>query len=195
MLTINYLAMKKLTINWFNYLLLVCFSLSFFYGNAQKSNEDYLFDGYTKYSKLPREIAHGYLNKSSLIKGESLGLSICLLDKYTEKSSVLTKNVCCTIQNKSATIVKKKMGVADNGVASGIFEIDSLFKSGNYVFKTYTNLMQNFEEQNFYMQQIKVIILDQDALIEAIDNALFELEVQCLPESGHLFLNTKNKQK
>ncbi|MGK0429140.1 MAG: hypothetical protein ACJARX_000801, partial [Psychroserpens sp.] len=65
--------MKKSLLTGPNYVLLVIFSFTFFFGNSQKSNEDDLFDAYKNYSKLPREIAYGHLNKSTLIKGESLG--------------------------------------------------------------------------------------------------------------------------
>ncbi|TXE17856.1 hypothetical protein ES692_08125 [Psychroserpens burtonensis] len=175
-----------------NYVILVLFSLIFFIANSQQPNDEYLFDAYKNYSELPREIAYGHLNKSTLIKGESLGFSIYLLDKYTKTSSLLTKNVYCTIQNRSGKIIKKKMILAKNGVASGIFKIDSLFKSGNYVFKAYTNWMRNFEEQNFYVQHLKVINPDKHSFIDADDDKYFDLDAQFLPEGGHLLLNAKN---
>jgi len=176
----------------YKYFVLVLLSFTFFFGNAQQSNEDNLFEAYKNYSKLPREIAYGHLNKSTLIKGESLGFSIYLLDKSTKKQSILTKNVYCTIQNRSGKVIKQKMVLAKNGVASNIFEIDSLFSTGNYVFKAYTNWMKNFEEQNFYVQHIKVINPDEDAVIEADDDELFDLDAQFLPEGGHLLVDAKN---
>ena len=191
-LSINYLTMKNSIFTSLNCVLLVIFSFTFLFGNAQQPNDDYLFEAYKSYSKLPREIAYGHLNKSTLITGESLGFTIYLLDKYTKETSLLTKNVYCTIQNRSGKIVKKKMILAENGVASGIFEIDSLFNSGNYVFKAYTNWMRNFEEQNFYVQHLKVINPDQDSFIKADDDEYFDLDAQFLPEGGHLLLNTKN---
>ena len=184
--------MKNSIFTSLNCVLLVIFSFTFLFGNAQQPNDDYLFEAYKNYSKLPREIAYGHLNKSTLITGESLGFTIYLLDKYTKETSLLTKNVYCTIQNRSGQIVKKKMILAENGVASGIFEIDSLFNSGNYVFKAYTNWMRNFEEQNFYVQHLKVINPDQDSFIKADDDEYFDLDAQFLPEGGHLLLNTKN---
>ncbi|MFD2916810.1 hypothetical protein [Psychroserpens luteus] len=184
--------MKKSLLNNCNYLIFSLFSFIFFFGNSQNSNDTLLFEAYKNYSKLPRETTYGHLNKSTLIKGESLGFSIYLFDKYTKKSSTQTKNVYITIQNRSGKVLKKQMILAENGVASGIIEIDSLFKSGNYVFKAYTNWMRNFEEQNFYVQHIKVINPDDDAFIEADDDELFDLDAQFLPEGGHLLLNTKN---
>nr|WP_321221153.1 hypothetical protein [uncultured Psychroserpens sp.] len=184
--------MKNSKFHKYNYVFLLVFSLSFFFGNSQTSNDDNLFEAYKNYTKLPRETAYGHLNKSTLIKGESLGFSIYLFDKSTKKSSTLTKNVYCTIQNRSGKILKEKMVLANNGVASNVFEIDSVFKSGNYIFKAYTNWMRNFEEQNFFVQHIKVINPDEDAIIEADDEELFDLDAQFLPEGGHLLLNAKN---
>ncbi|WP_040280603.1 carboxypeptidase regulatory-like domain-containing protein [Psychroserpens damuponensis] len=184
--------MKNSNIEKFKYVVLAFFSLCFLFGNSQSSPEDILFEAYKNYTKLPRETAYGHLNKSTLIKGETLGFSIYLFDKNTKKSSIQTKNVYCTIQNRSGKILKKKMLLAKNGVASGVFEIDSLFTSGNYVFKAYTNWMRNFEEQNFYVQHLKVINPDEDPFIEADDDELYDLDAQFLPEGGHLLLDTKN---
>jgi hypothetical protein len=184
--------MKNATYYKFYYVFLLVFSCSFLFGNAQTPNEDKLFESYKNYSKLPRETAYGHLNKSTLIKGESLGFSVYLLDKHTKKSSVLTKNVYCTLQNKSGKIVKNKMILAEKGVASGIFEIDSLFTTGDYIFKAYTNWMRNFDEQNFYVQHIKVIDPDKDLFIKADNSTVFNLDAQFLPEGGHLLRDTKN---
>ncbi len=78
--------------NTYKYFVLVILSFTFFFGNAQEPNEDILFEAYKNYSKLPREIAYGHLNKSTLIKGESLGFSIYLLDKSTKKTSIPTSS-------------------------------------------------------------------------------------------------------
>jgi hypothetical protein len=108
--------MKNALYNKPNYVLLVLFSLIFFLGNSQQPNDAYLFDAYKNYSNLKGEIAYDHLNTSTLTKEESLRFSICFLEQYIKKSSVLTKNMYCTIQNRSGTIVKKKMILDNNGI-------------------------------------------------------------------------------
>ncbi|SDR78998.1 hypothetical protein SAMN04515667_0672 [Formosa sp. Hel1_31_208] len=162
-----------------------------FFGSAQINDDAYLFNTYQDYGKLPRETAYGHLNKSTLINGESLGFTVYLFDKYTKRSSIVTRNVYCTIENSAGKILKKKLILATNGVASGSIEIDSVFASGNYIFKAFTNWMKNFEEQNFYVQHIKVINPEDNNNNEEEED-YFDIEAQFLPEGGHLVLDIKN---
>ncbi|SDR78976.1 hypothetical protein SAMN04515667_0671 [Formosa sp. Hel1_31_208] len=157
---------------------------------AQAEDDTYLFEAYKNYSKLPRETAYGHLNKTTLLNGESLGFSIYIFDKYTKKPSEVTSNVYCSIETETGKVLKSKLILATEGVASGLFNIDSTFASGNYIFKGYTNWMKNFDEQNFYVQNIKIINPnDYNAPNKMSDSGI---DAQFLPEGGHLILNTQN---
>ena len=170
---------------------LIC--LSFFSAiitYSQEKNDDELFNSYQSYIQLPRETCYAHLNKSTLVSGESLGFTVYLFDKYTKRSSVVTRNVYCTLETRSGKVLKKQMILANDGVASGLFEIDDVFPSGNYVFKAYTNWMKNFEEPNFYTQYIKVNNPDDFSYED--DEDYYEIDAQFLPEGGHLILDAKN---
>jgi len=182
----NHLICKKF------YFLLILSGL-FFFGNSQTNNDSKLFEAYKNYTKLPREIAFAHVNKSTLIVGESLGFSVYVFDKYTKKSSAVTTNVYCSIEDRTGKTLKSKMILARDGVASGIFEIDSVFKSRNYKFIVYTNWMKNFDEHNFYAQSLKIINPDDvDESEDDEEEDYFDLEAQFLPEGGHLLLDVKN---
>lgn len=165
-------------------------SLFIFTSEAQNSEDTKLFNAYKTYTKLPREVAYGHLNKTTLIQGESLGFTIYVLDKATKKPSEVTTNVYCTIENIGGKVLKKDLFLASEGVASGLFNIDSTMMSGNYIFKAYTNWMRNFEEQNYFVQEIKIINPDDyDSKKIAEVNAV---DAQFLPEGGHLIINAQN---
>ncbi|NOQ92727.1 MAG: hypothetical protein GQ552_08430 [Flavobacteriaceae bacterium] len=146
---------------------------------------------YQEYTKLPRELAYIHLNKSTYIKGEDIGFTAYVLDKSSKKFSNLTKNLYCVITNKNEKIIKSKLIKVDNGISNGLFSIDTLFTSGNYTFKAYTNWMQNFDEKNFFAQTIRIIDPDVEDIIKP-RTMTGVIDAQILPEGGHLVANTKN---
>ncbi|WP_405574937.1 hypothetical protein [Winogradskyella sp. Asnod2-B02-A] len=157
-------------------------------GQAQN---DSLYSKFNTYSKAPRELAYVHLNKAVYVKGEVIGFNAYILDKNSKQLSSLTTNLYCEISDENNTVLKSKLIKVENGVAAGQFDLDSLFTTGKYTFKAYTNWMRNFDEQNYYAQQIKVIDLDKETKIKTtrITNAI---NIQLLPEGGHLVSEIEN---
>nr|WP_321232718.1 hypothetical protein [uncultured Psychroserpens sp.] len=172
-------------------LLFTCFFVFLISSICFAQNDDSVIASFEKYTELPREIAYAHLNKSIYIKGEIIGLSAYVLDKNTKKPSKLTTNLYCTISDTENNIIKNQLIKVDNGFASTTFELDSLFSSGEYVVKAYTNWMKNFEEQNLFVERIKIIDPDIDSYIkpETIENVV---DAQFLPEGGHLLAEVQN---
>ncbi|MBV7268713.1 hypothetical protein [Winogradskyella luteola] len=137
------------------------------------------------YSNPYREVVYTHANKSIYIKGEMLGFSSYVLEKDTHRLSKSSKNLYCVITDSNDNIIKSKLVKVTNGFANNVFDIDSSFSSGYYTFKTYTNWMRNFDEKNAYIQSFRVIDPEKETRDETrrIDN---ELDVQFLPEGGHL---------
>ena len=169
------------------FLTLSCY-LSF---SQNSQDEDPLINSYIKYFNAPREIAYAHLNKSIYIKGETLAFNAYVFDKNYKGLSKPTTNLYCTISDENGKTIKSKMLKVTDGIAYGVFYVDSLFSSGNYIFKAYTSYMKNFDEQNYYIENIKVVDLD-------IDNGVYPkvissvLDAQFLPEGGHLVANVEN---
>ena len=172
-----------------NIILIATISVSAFGQNNKKL--DTLISSYKTYSELPREISYAHLNKTVFLKGEMMGFTTYIFDKSTKKPSTTATNIYCTISDENNKIVKSKMILGNNGAATGSFQIDSLFTSGQYTLRAYTNWMRNFDEQNYYSQTIKII----DSEIETPKNAQVitsTLDAQFLPEGGHFIANTQN---
>lgn len=170
------------------YFYVLCFMCSF--SALSQENTD-IIASYNSYSKLPREIAYVHLNKSIYIKGECIGFSAYIVDKNTKKPSSLTTNLYCTISDKNNTIVKTQLVKVTNGYAIGTFDVNEEFSSGDYTFMAYTNWMKNFEEQNIYVESIKIIDPETDNIIKSntIENTI---DAQFLPEGGHLVADIQN---
>jgi hypothetical protein len=156
------------------------------------SNKDILLS-YENYFEMPREQVYVHLNKSIFIKGEAIGLKAYILNKTDKKLSTNTTNLYCLISDAQNKIIKKKLIMVTNGVANSDFKIDSLFTSGEYTIRAYTNWMKNFKEQNFFIQKIQII----DPTIENEKKPPLLLKTnginaQFLPEGGHLISDVNN---
>lgn len=163
-----------------------------FSGFGQNNKElDNLISSYKEYIELPREISYAHLNKTIYLKGEIMAYTVYAFDKSTKKPSTKTTNVYCTISDENNKIIKSEMILASNGVASGSFQIDSLFTSGQYTFKAYTNWMRNFDEPNYYVQSVKIIDSETENTQKTI-GITSKLDAQFLPEGGHFVADVKN---
>lgn len=168
-------------------LISLCFTQLFY---AQQP-VDNLISAFKNYSSNPREITYAHLNKSTFIKGETMGFTAYIIDKESKKTSLTTNNLYCVLEDADKNIIKSKLIKVDEGIGNGIFDIDSLLTSGQYTFKAYTNWQRNFDEPNFYSQTIEVI---NDNSLQKTENKelLSKIDAQFLPESGHAVTDVQN---
>ncbi|MBC3845602.1 hypothetical protein H8K90_04375 [Winogradskyella echinorum] len=158
--------------------------LSFNLLTAQEDPIDIL-DSYEDYTSGAREVVYVHLNKSTYIKGESIGFTAYVLDKKDKKPSLVTTNLYVSIEDEKNNVLQKKLLKVENGVASNIIELDSSFTSGYYTFKAYTNWMRNFNEQNYFIESVRIIDPKAEEYLETttVENTI---DAQFLPEGGHL---------
>ena len=161
---------------------------SFFY--AQQF-QDSLITAFKAYTSSPRETTYAHLNKSIFIKGETLGFTAYVFDKKTKKPSLTTSNLYCVIEDQQKKIIQGKLIRVTEGKGHGLFNIDSLYTSGQYTFKAYTNWQKNFDEPNFFSETIEVI---DDKTISINDDTKLKskIDAQFLPESGHAINDVSN---
>ncbi|WP_339622887.1 hypothetical protein [uncultured Winogradskyella sp.] len=177
--------MKKITsVFHVSKILLLSLSLCAYNLSAQNNSET-ITNSYKHYTADAREVVYIHLNKSTYIKGESVGFTAYVLDKERKSPSLLTKNLYVSIEDENKKILQQKLIKVDNGVASNIFQLDSVFTSGYYKIKAYTNWMRNFNEHNHFIETIKIIDpeIEDSIKTETIANTI---DAQFLPESGHI---------
>ena len=169
------------------YLFLI-FTLLITLNATSQENDSISQEVYKTYSTEPREVAYVHLNKSTYIKGEDIGFTAYILNRDSKKPSLITTNLYVSLEDENNNVLVKKLLKLENGFASSVIELDSTFTSGTYTFKAYTNWMLNFKEQDYFVENIKIIDPKIDKTIEskAITNSI---DVQFLPESGHLINN------
>jgi hypothetical protein len=170
---------------------LTCFLFTFATLNSGAQEQSVILDAYEEYSQTPREVAYLHLNKSTYIKGEDIGFTAYILDKQKKVPSQLTTNLYVSIEDENKTIISKKLLKVKNGVTSNVFDIDSSFTSGYYTIKAYTSWMRNFDQQNYFIETIRII----DPKVETYLETAFvknSIDAQFLPESGHLVDQVNN---
>ena len=155
---------------------------------GQEKELDTIIKSFDDYSTLYREVAYCHLNKSTFIKGEMIGFSGYVLDKDLKVPSESTKNLYCVITDANNKIIKSKLIKVDKGFTNNVFTIDSLFSSGQYTFKAYTNWMRNFDEPNAFVESFRVIDPEEESSIKKTATTQ-KLDAQFLPEGG-FFVNS-----
>lgn len=151
---------------------------------AQEDNFKDIITPFKNYSASFREVAYCHLNKSIYIKGEMIGFSGYIFDKDLKIPSKLTKNLYCIITDENNKVIKSKLVKVNDGFTNNVFNLDSLFTSGNYKFKAYTNWMKNFDERNVFVESFKVINPEVESTIKRTQKENI-LDAQFLPEGGH----------
>jgi len=154
---------------------------------AHAQKEDVLggiLNDFARYSDLPREVAYVHLNKSVFIKGEDLGFKAYVMDKDHKRPSRETENLYCVLKDSSGRVIKSQLVRIKQGVGQGIFKLDSVFQTGTYTFKAYTNWMRNFSEPNYFQQSIDILDPETHATLP-VKTLPADLDVQLLPEGGH----------
>lgn len=162
----------------------------FFQPLAAQNSKEKLLENLKEYHSIPREVAYLHLNKSVLLQGEHLGFSAYIVNKNDLKPSRETTNLYVQVKNSAGEVVKQKLLLVESGVASNIVEIDSEFASGNYTISAFTNWMRNFDEQNYFVESFRVIESKLDS--SYVEEEHREIDVQFLPESGHLLSGVVN---
>lgn len=170
--------MKK---HYFSLLLLSLFVTTIF----SQYKEQKIDSSFIKHTSDYQEVVYAHVNKSKFIKGEMLGFTAYVFDKKAKKLSNLTKNLYCTISDEKDSIVASKLFKVENGIVDGYFMINDSIKSGKYTFRSYTNWMRNFPQNNYHTEEIQIIDAETVFTTKKQERD-FNIDVQFLPESGHL---------
>jgi hypothetical protein len=147
------------------------------------------FDNYTVNSFQEKVFVH--TDRHFYLTGESMWLSIFLVDAVLHRPDELSKVVYLEIINKdNVAVLKTKVAVTD-GHGSGSLFLPSSLASGNYVVLAYTQWMRNFSSESFFRQPLTIVNpfvkLNPPQTVSSSD-----FDVQFFPEGGNLVDGIKN---
>ncbi|WP_298761083.1 hypothetical protein [uncultured Psychroserpens sp.] len=170
--------------------LLLFLFLSCNFGFSQDTSE--IIDAYEDFADLSREQIYVHFNKTTYITGEMLGFNAYVFLKDIKQPSTNTANLYCQILDKNDKVLREKLIMMNQGVSRGDFMIDSTFVSGEYQFKVYTNWSRNFNNEHTYFLEKFNVINPEDKVNDKPIDIDKTIDIQVLPESGHLLSETLN---
>ncbi|WP_073191557.1 TonB-dependent receptor [Psychroflexus salarius] len=139
------------------------------------------------YFEIPRESLFIHLNKSKLVKQESLWLKGYAINRQTDKLHQNLRNVNLAIYNYRGELLNSEMLLANEGVFLGQIKIDSTYQPGKYFLKAMTNYMNNFKEPDVFIESFEVIDkIDKPELPKQ------KLIIKTKPENQHLIYDLNN---
>ncbi len=131
-----------------------------------------------------------HTDKTIYATGEIIWYKAYVTDAVTNNFSSLSK-ICYVevIGSDNKPVLQAKTDI-DSGKGNGSFVIPSSIRSGNYLIRSYTNWMKNFDP-SFYFEQ-PLTIINPDKKPEVIKNTISDADtsdyqaIQFFPEGGNL---------
>lgn len=147
---------------------------------------------FENYFDLDRENIYVHLDKNTFFTNETIWFKGYVYNKKLDVPSYATTNVHLQLLDESGTIIENQLLYSINGVFSGKIDLGKKFKSGHYYLQFYTNWMNNFAEDESFIQRIK-IKSDDDKTIPLLEGINTEqINVEFFPEGGSFIANTSN---
>lgn len=165
-------------------LLLLSFSAPLL-SNSQTTKES-ITTTFENYFETERENIHVQLDKNIFMTSEAIWFKGYVYNKKLGLPFYATTNVQVQLLDESGNIVTTQLLYAMSGLFSGKISLGKEFKSGYYYLQFYTNWMNNFPEDESYVQRIKVInpVKNDIPVTERINPK--KINAQFYPEGGNL---------
>ena len=156
-------------------------------------NEEKIKSSLENYFQKEREIIHVHFNKNTYLNNESIGFKGYIINKNTGLPFVNSTNIQMVIYNEKKEIVQKQLFFAIAGAFDGVYQLSDKFKPGKYQFHFFTNWMNNFKEDDSFIQSIQVIDKNEPYNLDSNKINFATAKVTFFPESGVLINGVNNK--
>lgn len=133
-----------------------------------------------------------HTDRSFYVAGEIIWFKAYCADASTNHLSALSKVAYIEVLDKDKQPVLQAKIALKDGTGSGSFVIPVNIHSGNFLLRSYTNWMKNFDPEFYYHQNL-TIINTVKAEAGTTDKAVNKYDVQFFPEGGNLVNELKSK--
>ncbi|CAM3679916.1 hypothetical protein FLGE108171_10330 [Flavobacterium gelidilacus] len=172
--------------------LLLAFTFLFLTTNAQEQdNHKTITKSINDYYSLASENIHLHFNKSIYLTNETIWFKGYVIDKKSNGLNYSTTNVYVRVLDSDKNELVSKLFLASNGLIIGHLKLDETFSSGNYYIHTYTNFMNNFEEDESSLFPIE-IVNTKDSPQKNNNNFLDNESINLAIEGGKLLFDCDN---
>jgi hypothetical protein len=145
------------------------------------------------YFEIDRENIHVQFNKTIFLNDEDISYKGYVFSKFYNLPNIYTTNVQLVIYNDQHTIVQKQLLYSRLGYFEGSFHLGEKFKPGKYYFHFFTNWMNNFVEDDSFLQVIEVINNKESYSLKTITPNEDTATISFYPESGRLIDGINNR--
>lgn len=143
---------------------------------------------YESFFDLNRETIFLHLNKTAVVPNEDLWLSAYVYNNKMDLPNRQTVNLNVQVYDEQGGYIDSHIVFISEGKGSVFLDLDpEKYKPGHYFLKASTTYMQNFEEDQSYIQGFTVIGQDEELPLVTKDH-----DLQFLPEGGVLLTGAIN---
>ena len=144
--------------------IIICSLVVFFSGFSQNiDNQQKIKSSIQNYFHFDSENIHVQFNKKIYVNNEDLAFKGYVYSKDDSAPHLNTTNIQLIIYNQSRQIVQKQLLYTTLGTFEGGLHLNEKFTSGKYYFQFYTNWMNNFKEDDSFVETIEIISDAQSA--------------------------------
>ena len=170
--------------------LFLFFTLSFSILFSQENITEKIITPFQK-DALYREKVFLHLNKSTYFTNENVWFTSYIVEDKSNSPAPYTTNLHVNLLDENGEIIESKTIFINEGVGFGDFFIKPTYNSGKYFIQSFTNYMQNFGNENVFLQEIEIINPSEKQLINNTDG-IVNYDIQVFPESGYLLEDVEN---
>jgi hypothetical protein len=144
------------------------------------------------YFHFERENIHIQFNKTLYVSNENIAFKGYVFNKQSNLPNLNTTNVQLVIYDAQGQVVQKQLLHASLGTFEGIVTLDEKTASGKYRFHFYTNWMNNFMEDESFVQTIEIINQKETYNLKTNQPDFNNVFITFCPESGVFIKGIKN---
>ena len=168
------------------FLFIQCFS-------QNSENQEKIKNSLQNYFLYDREIIHVQFNKNIYVNNESIAFKGYVFSKNNNSPNLNTANVQLVIYNEQNEVVQKQLLYTTKGTFEGGLRLNEKFISGKYKFHFYTNWMNNFYEDNSFVQSIQIINKKDTYNFESSEPNYKTAKIIFYPEGGVIINRISNR--
>ena len=174
--------------------IIICSLVVFFSGFSQNiDNQQKIKSSIQNYFHFDRENIHVQFNKKIYVNNEDLAFKGYVHSKDDSTPNLNTTNIQLIIYNQSRQIVQKQLLYATLGTFEGGLHLNEKFTSGKYYFQFYTNWMNNFKEDDSFVETIEIIDKSETYNLESNEPDWKTARATFFPESNTIINGIVNR--
>lgn len=134
-----------------------------------------------------------HTDKTFYLTGESIWFKVYCVDETSNKLSMMSKVAYVEIIDKDNKAILQAKISMDSGTGNGSFIIPSFVSSGNYIIRSYTKWMENFDADYFFQTSITIVNNLKPGVAVSSNTTEKKYYINFFPEGGNLVAGLTSK--